>query len=69
MEDTPKPSIEDRLEAITHTLELVSQMQLKSEERQAKTDKQIKRLGRYIRIIVMDHEQRLAALEGDEDEE
>ena len=58
----PKPTIEERFEAITHTLELVSEMQLK-------TEKQIKRLGRYVRIIVIDHEQRLAALEGNEDEE
>jgi len=79
----PKPTIEERLEAITHTLELVSQMQLKTEERvdaithtlelvsqmQLKTDQHIKRLGRYVRIIVVDHEQRLAALEGDDEED
>jgi hypothetical protein len=43
-------------------VELIAQMQLK-------TEKEIRRLGKYVRIIVIDHEQRLAALEGDEDNE
>ena len=52
---------EERLEALTHSVELLAQMQIK-------TEKEIRRLGRYVRIIAIDHEQRLAALEGDEDE-
>jgi hypothetical protein len=58
----PKPSIDERLEAIVQTLGLVANMQLK-------TEKEIKRLGRYVRIIVRDHEERLAALEDDDDQE
>jgi len=55
-------NLDRRLEALTHSLELLAQMQIK-------TDKQIRRLGRYVRTIAVDHEQRLAALEGDEDDE
>jgi hypothetical protein len=33
---------------------------------QMKTEKEIRLLGRYIRIIVLDHEAKLIALEGDE---
>ena len=68
MDQTPgeqspkKPTIDERLEAITHTLELVAAMQLK-------TEKQLKRLGRYVRIITIDHERRLLALEGDDDDD
>lgn len=59
----PKPkTIDERLEALTHTVELLAGMQIK-------TEKQIRRLGRYIRMIVLDHEARLLALEGDEEEE
>jgi len=53
--------IDERLEALTHSVELIAAMQLK-------TEKEIKRLARYVRTIVVDHEQRLAALEGDDDE-
>jgi hypothetical protein len=67
------PSIEERLEAITHTLELVSQMQLRTEQGlnrteqivnllaadQAKTERVMKRLA----TMVVDHEQRLQDLE------
>ena len=60
-ETNPTPSIDDRLEAIVHTLELVAGMQLK-------TERQIKLLGRYVRTIAHDHEARLQALEDDEDD-
>jgi hypothetical protein len=55
-------TIDERLEALTQSVGLIAQMQLK-------TEKEIRRLGRYVRIIVIDHEQRLAALEGEEDNE
>jgi hypothetical protein len=67
------PTIEERLEAITHNLELVSQMQLKTEqvvnllaEDQAKTERAIARTERVmarLAIIVTDHEDRLSGLE------
>ena len=59
--DTPKEkTLDERLDALTHSVELIAAMQLK-------TEKQINRLGKYIRMIVMDHEARLLALEGDEE--
>ena len=55
-------TIDERLEALTHSVELIAQMQLK-------TEKEIRKLGRYVRAIVLDHEARLLALEGDEEDE
>jgi hypothetical protein len=55
-------TIDERLEALTHSVELVAQMRLK-------TEKEIRRLGRYVRAIVLDHEARLLALEGDDKDE
>ena len=52
-------TIDERLEALTHSLELVAQMQLK-------TEKEIHTLGRYIRAIVLDHEARLLVMEGED---
>jgi hypothetical protein len=36
---------------------------------QLKTEKQIRKLGRYVRAIVLDREPRLLALEGDDMDE
>jgi hypothetical protein len=55
-------NIDERLEALTQTVGLVAQMQLK-------TEKEIRRLGRYVRVIVVDHKRRLAALEGDNEDD
>jgi hypothetical protein len=55
-------TIDERLEALTHSVELIASMQLK-------TEKEIERLARYARTIVVDHEQRSAALEGDDEED
>ena len=62
-------TIDERLEALTHSVELIAQMQLKTEEEQLKTQKEIRKLGRYIRTIVLNHEARLLALEGTEDDD
>jgi len=56
-------TIDERLEALTHSVELIAQMQIKSEESQIKTEKEIRKLGRFVRAIVLDHEARLLALE------
>lgn len=62
-DEQPKPkTIDERLEALTQTVELLARMQIK-------TEKEIRRLGRYIRVIVIEHEARILALEGDDDEE
>jgi uncharacterized protein GlcG (DUF336 family) len=56
-------TIDQRLEALTHSVELITQTQIK-------TEKEIRKLGRYVRVIVLDHEARLLALEkndGDRD--
>jgi hypothetical protein len=49
-------NIDERLEALTHSVELIAQMQIK-------TEKEIRTLGRFVRTIVLDHESRLLALE------
>jgi len=53
--------IDERLEALTHSVGLIAQMQLK-------TEKEIRQLGRYVRVIVLDHEARLLALEKPEED-
>ena len=61
-------NLDERLEALTHSVELLVGMQ-------STTEKQIKRLGKYIRgigQIVLDPEARLRDIEGqepDDDEE
>jgi hypothetical protein len=52
-------TIDERLEALTHSVELIAQMQVK-------TEKEIRTLGRFVRTIVLDHKARLLALEKDE---
>lgn len=54
--------IDERLEALTHSVELIADMQ-------AKTEKELRRLGRFIRTIVIDHESRLLDLEGEDDKD
>jgi len=61
-------TIDERLEALTHSVELIAQMQIKTEEAQLKTQKEIRRLGRFVRTIVLDHESRLLALEKDDED-
>jgi hypothetical protein len=50
------------LEALTHSVELLAQMQIK-------TEKEIRRLGRFVRTIVLDHEARLLTLEGESEDD
>jgi hypothetical protein len=63
-------TIDERLEALTHSVELIAAMQLKTEERlealshsveliaamQLKTEKGLSRLSKYVRIIARNHE-------------
>lgn len=53
------PNIDQRLEALTQSVELIAKMQLK-------TEKELRRLGRLVRTIILDHEARLLTLEGRE---
>lgn len=53
-------NIDERLEALTQSVELLGQIQ-------KDTDKQVRQLGKYIRAVagmVLDHEARLRPLEG-----
>jgi hypothetical protein len=58
-ENGKKRTIDERLDALAQSVELIAAMQIK-------TEKQIRSLGRLVRLIVLDHESRLIALEGDE---
>jgi len=71
-------TIDERLEALTQTVELMAHMQLETEkkfgvaiatiaEAQARTEKTVNRMGRYAMLIARDHESRLAALEDEND--
>ena len=58
-------NIDERLEALTHSVELLAKMNESNE-------RQIKRLGKYIRSVsqfVLDHETRLRALDGNDEAE
>ena len=75
--------IDQRIDALTQSVELLASMHKDSEvhiaewheenkQRIKATDKQIKNLGGYIRTVahrVFDHEARLRGLEGEEPEE
>jgi uncharacterized protein GlcG (DUF336 family) len=52
-------NLDERLEALTHSVKLIAQMLLKAEN-------EIRKLGRYVRVMVLDHEARLLALEKNE---
>jgi hypothetical protein len=52
-----KPTIEDRLEAIVHTLELLAGMQLQ-------TEKKLDRLAAFTLTNTVSHHKRLKRLEG-----
>jgi hypothetical protein len=63
-------TIDERLDAFAHNLELLSEMQLHTAEKidklaeaHAETEKTVNRLGRYAILIARDHETRLSALE------
>jgi hypothetical protein len=55
-------TIEEQLANLTRSVELIAQMQ-------AKTENEIRTLGRYIRAIVLDHEARLLVLEQEDKSE
>jgi hypothetical protein len=54
-------TIDERLEALTRNVELIAQMQLK-------TEKELRRFMRFVRFVLMDHETRVSALEPDEED-
>ncbi|HEY3936198.1 MAG TPA: hypothetical protein VGL97_02110 [Bryobacteraceae bacterium] len=60
-------TIDERLEALTQSVELLAGMQKVTEAEQKKTTTEIRKLARLVRVIVVDHEARLLNLEGDEE--
>jgi hypothetical protein len=54
--------IAERHEALAQSVELLAKMQ-------QKTEREIRLLGRYVRVIVLDHEARLLAIEGKADDD
>ena len=65
-------TIDERLEALTHSVELLAEMQKATEKELRRTDKQLRRLGNYIHTVaqvVLDHEGRLRGLEGDNEDQ
>jgi hypothetical protein len=51
----------ERQQALAESVEVLAHAQ-------EKTEKEIRRLGRYVRVIVFDHEARLLRLEGEDEE-
>lgn len=62
-------TIDERLEALTQSVELIASLQQDVERQQKKTTVEVRKLARLVRVIVLDHESRLSALEGDDEEE
>lgn len=62
-------NIDERLEALTQSVELIVSLQQDVERQQKKTTVEVRKLARLVRVIVLDHESRLSALEGDDEEE
>lgn len=63
-------NIDDRLEALTQSVELLATMQKDTEKHMQRLEKQMSRLGKYIRSVsqlVLDHEARLRAIEGNDE--
>jgi hypothetical protein len=59
-----KPTIEQRLDAITETLELVAGMQLTVEKSLKQTAKNLERLSLLGATVMTSHEARIRKLEG-----
>jgi hypothetical protein len=52
-------TIDERLEAIAQSVELIAAMQQTTEKGQKKTSLEIRKLARLVRVFVVDHEARL----------
>ena len=66
---TPPLNIDQRLEALTARNEALSQSVELLLQSQKQTDKELRRVGKYIRAVaalVLDHEPRIRVLEGKE---
>lgn len=52
-------NIDERLEALTQSVELIASLQQDVEKEQKKTTVEVRKLARLVRVIVLDHESRL----------
>jgi hypothetical protein len=57
-----------RHEALAQTVELLATLQQDVEKESKKTTLEIRKLARLVRVIVLDHESRLVALEGEDED-
>lgn len=60
-------TIDERLEALTHSLELLASMQIETERRMARLADQVNQIGAATESLIMvahQHETRIAELEG-----
>ena len=64
MSDEPKRTIDERLDALTHSVELIARFHMDVEKQIAKTNWYIRRLA----LLMFDHEQRLRSIEDKEPE-
>lgn len=62
-------NIDERLEALTHSVELIAHMQLKTERELKKLSRTFRGFMRTAQMILLDHEERLRDLEGEGDDE
>ncbi|HTV56157.1 MAG TPA: hypothetical protein VMI06_14735 [Terriglobia bacterium] len=62
-------TIDERLEALAHSVELLAEYHRGIETAQRQTQKEIRRLARFARAILADRETRLLKLEAEEDED
>jgi len=65
-------TIDERLEALNHRVELLADMHKDNEKHMRRLENQTRRLGKYIRSVaqlVLDHEARLRSLEDDDEDD
>jgi|GraSoiStandDraft_50_1057286.scaffolds.fasta_scaffold60724_3 hypothetical protein len=61
-------TIDERLEALTHSVELIAQMKQTTEKQLRRLSREVRRFMRTAQLIPLDHETRLRQIEGDEEE-
>jgi hypothetical protein len=62
-------TIDERLEALTHSVELIAQMQQTTEKELRRLSRDVRGFMRTAQLILLDHETRLRQIEGDEQDE
>ena len=60
-------TINERLEALTQSVQLIASLRQYMLREKKKTTVEIRKLARLVRVIVLDRESRLVALEGEDE--